>query len=76
MLALETDSLIDCLASLPIEQQKTILSEFSDDEIASMFYDWGVMARPNQLPPDGDWRIWLLLAGRGFGKTRTGRRAG
>jgi phage terminase large subunit-like protein len=24
------------------------------------------------LPPPGDWRIWLLLAGRGFGKTRTG----
>src|SRR5205085_4492876 len=26
---------------------------------------------PNQLPPPGDWSIWLLLAGRGFGKTRT-----
>jgi phage terminase large subunit-like protein len=24
------------------------------------------------LPPEGEWRIWLLLAGRGFGKTRTG----
>ncbi len=24
------------------------------------------------MPPPGDWRIWLLLAGRGFGKTRTG----
>ena len=29
-------------------------------------------ARPNQRPPDGDWRTWLVLAGRGFGKTRTG----
>jgi hypothetical protein len=29
------------------------------------------VARPNQLPPTGDWwQIWLLLAGRGFGKTR------
>jgi len=28
-------------------------------------------ARPNQRPPDGAWRIWLILAGRGFGKTRT-----
>lgn len=28
-------------------------------------------ARPNQRPPLGEWRIWLLLAGRGFGKTRT-----
>lgn len=33
--------------------------------------DWRCFARPNQLPPPGDWRIWLLLAGRGFGKTRT-----
>jgi len=33
---------------------------------------WAAVARPNQLPPSGDWwQIWLLLAGRGFGKTRT-----
>ena len=32
------------------------------------------MARPNQLPPEGEWRIWLLLCGRGFGKTWTGAR--
>lgn len=32
---------------------------------------WATRARPNQLPPPGNWRIWLLLAGRGFGKTRT-----
>lgn len=29
-------------------------------------------ARANQHPPEGIWRIWLLLAGRGFGKSRTG----
>jgi phage terminase large subunit-like protein len=33
---------------------------------------WPLWARPSQLPPPGDWRIWLLLAGRGFGKTRAG----
>jgi phage terminase large subunit-like protein len=27
--------------------------------------------RDNQRPPDGDWRAWLILAGRGYGKTRT-----
>ena len=32
---------------------------------------WPAVARPNQLPPPGDWQVWLLLAGRGFGKTRT-----
>jgi phage terminase large subunit-like protein len=33
---------------------------------------WPVVARPNQLPPPGSWwQVWLLLAGRGFGRTRT-----
>jgi predicted phage terminase large subunit-like protein len=33
---------------------------------------WLEKARPEQLPPGGNWRLWLILAGRGFGKTRTG----
>jgi len=35
-------------------------------------YDWKNLARKNQLPPQGPWLTWLILAGRGFGKTRTG----
>lgn len=34
--------------------------------------EWIAKARPDQLPPDGDWRTWLLLGGRGAGKTRAG----
>ncbi|WCP14696.1 hypothetical protein sphantq_03145 [Sphingobium sp. AntQ-1] len=34
--------------------------------------EWLYLARPAQLPPPGDWRIWLMMAGRGFGKTRAG----
>lgn len=34
--------------------------------------DWERTARPNQLPPRGDWRGWLIMAGRGYGKTRVG----
>ncbi len=33
---------------------------------------WRLRARPDQLPPSGDWQTWLILAGRGWGKTRTG----
>src|ERR1700749_4447740 len=43
-----------------------------DDDAQDVLDDWRVWARPSQLPPDGDWRVWLLLAGRGFGKTRSG----
>lgn len=35
-------------------------------------YDWSKQARPSQIEPTGDWFVWLILAGRGFGKTRTG----
>lgn len=35
-------------------------------------FDWSGNARADQLPPEGDWRTWLILAGRGWGKTRTG----
>lgn len=35
-------------------------------------YIWDYIARPEQLPPPGDWRIWMIMAGRGFGKTRSG----
>ena len=34
--------------------------------------DWATSARPEQTPPRSDWRVWLVMAGRGFGKTRTG----
>jgi len=32
--------------------------------------DWHFWARHDQLPPDGDWRIWAPITGRGWGKTR------
>lgn len=35
-------------------------------------WDWNAHARPNQLAPAGDWLTWVVLAGRGFGKTRCG----
>uniref|UniRef100_A0A6M3K171 Putative terminase n=1 Tax=viral metagenome TaxID=1070528 RepID=A0A6M3K171_9ZZZZ len=49
------------------------LNNISEDEWIRLYYDWyGVFARDKQKPPIGDWFIWFLLSGRGFGKTRTG----
>jgi phage terminase large subunit-like protein len=46
-----------------------------DEENARLFIQshekWVETVRSNQIEPKGKWRIWLLLAGRGFGKTRT-----
>jgi predicted phage terminase large subunit-like protein len=36
------------------------------------YIKWLGSARPKQITPEGDWNIWLILAGRGWGKTRTG----
>ena len=51
-------------------------AEFSDyvaDRAGSVWVkDWEADARPEQRPPQTDWRVWLVMAGRGFGKTRTG----
>ena len=33
---------------------------------------WRATARDNQLPPQGNWSVWGVIAGRGFGKTRVG----
>ncbi len=38
----------------------------------SLRYRWGLWARPEQLPPDGEWDVWGMCAGRGGGKTRPG----
>lgn len=40
--------------------------------LAAAMPAWGAIARASQLPPPGDWRQWLLIGGRGSGKTRAG----
>jgi len=60
------------LASLPEALRNDLIASLSPVEARALLYDWRFWARPNQVPPDGHWRVWLLLAGRGFGKTRTG----
>lgn len=54
-----------------VDREK-VLSALTPEEAEALLYDWEFWARPNQLPPKGDWRTWLVMAGRGFGKTRTG----
>jgi len=46
--------------------------EMAEDEAKQLLAYWPYWARAEQLPPPGDWRIWLICAGRGFGKTRAG----
>jgi phage terminase large subunit-like protein len=61
------------LVLLPEDVRARVLSELPDEVVVSLSQDWAFRAREKQLPPEGDdWLVWLILAGRGFGKTRTG----
>ena len=64
------------LGHLPKSQRaaclETIMSDLHRREAMELKYAWPLHARDSQLPPPGDWDTWLILAGRGFGKTRTG----
>ena len=69
-------AIADYLMSLPHAQRvgatRTYLRNLPEPEAARLTYNWPLHARDSQLPPEGDWDTWLILAGRGFGKTRTG----
>ena len=65
-------SLAEQTALLPPGQRRAFVGELSRDEKLLLLSQWEGEARTGQLAPDGDWRIWMILAGRGFGKTRAG----
>lgn len=46
------------------------LSKQCQDDLWKREYDWSFWARTDQRPPESDWRVWFVMAGRGFGKTR------
>jgi phage terminase large subunit-like protein len=61
-------SIMEQLALLSEEERLEALSDIDPD---SLVWDWSVWARPEQMAPPGiDWNVWLVMAGRGFGKTR------
>ena len=66
-----SDSLAQRVAKLPLEEQLAWLDDLEAElrlELAKN--PWWFIGRPEQLLPQGDWFIWLMLAGRRFGKTR------
>lgn len=63
---------IQTLRDLPQDQVMSVLKELTPKQLEELAHDWKFWARPEQLEPEGDWKIWLPLAGRGWGKTRCG----
>lgn len=58
---------------LPPDVQAEFFDSLDADTLQQIARDeWWFVARPEQIPPEGNWSICLMLAGRGFGKTRAG----
>lgn len=54
------------------QQWRTWLSSnLTPSQSKELIDSWSFNARHNQLPPAGQWRIWFLCTGRGWGKNRT-----
>jgi phage terminase large subunit-like protein len=66
------ESLAEIVAASPEERQRFWTRFNTREKLDRLKFQWKFFARSSQMPPDGDWTTWLILAGRGFGKTRTG----
>ena len=67
--------LTEIVSAMPQDRRRRLLAEMMDlrgEAAAAALHMWPLWARDSQLAPPGDWSVWLLMAGRGFGKTRTG----
>jgi len=60
------------LLALPAAERAEIVRQLKPAERRGLAQAWPFLAHGGQLPPAGDWRVWLMRAGRGFGKTRAG----
>jgi hypothetical protein len=65
-------SALDSLASGTPQGETTFLDALSENALAALAWLFEFWALPHQRPPSGDWRTWLVLGGRGAGKTRAG----
>lgn len=64
--------LFDWIVRQDKQTRRRVIAHLDQSELNGFGYHWEMLARDAQLPPIGDWRTWLIMAGRGFGKTRAG----
>jgi phage terminase large subunit-like protein len=60
------------LASATPELVNEFLGGLSDNALLSLPWIFEFWALPHQLPPEGAWKSWVIMGGRGAGKTRAG----
>jgi phage terminase large subunit-like protein len=60
------------LTDLSLQELQSLKASLSEEQKGFLKYDWPKWARKEQLAPDGEYDGWLIIAGRGWGKTRVG----
>lgn len=61
------------LREAPEDRQRKVIHGLTVERALAFDADFEIWAHRNQLPPSSEgWRTWLMMAGRGFGKTRAG----
>ena len=63
---------LDFLIGGEEREQDVVAKAFDQRERNAFAHTFRLHAHKGQLPPEGDWRCWMIMAGRGFGKTRAG----
>ncbi len=67
-----TDLRVEDIADLPRDIQQKLIYAMSEAKLITFNRDWHFWSLDAQRASVDDWRIWLVMAGRGFGKTRIG----
>ncbi|SDP10032.1 Large terminase phage packaging protein [Sulfitobacter litoralis] len=60
------------IGSADVAVQDRFLNDLDEGELLALPFLFEFWAMPHQLPPEGDWRSWVIMGGRGAGKTRAG----
>ncbi|HYD36361.1 MAG TPA: terminase family protein [Allosphingosinicella sp.] len=68
----EARRIVSALQELEPDEMRALLRHIPPAHVQALDEEWPAWAHDGQLPPHRDWRVWVLLAGRGFGKTRAG----
>jgi phage terminase large subunit-like protein len=63
---------LDELVHLPEELQLRLIRRAPAPIVRAFREEWSWQVHGEQKEPEGNWRVWLVMAGRGFGKTRVG----
>ena len=62
----------EALLALAPDERRAVLKRMSHELRKVLRTHWRLWAHEGQVPPEGGWHTWLIMAGRGYGKTRAG----